>query len=76
VGRVFLVVGVPTVARKMDFVLKCVTLTNPAYGGPSQVGGSPAFSGFWYRVASLLGWFRAFLLPYTLYVHRLSAENK
>ena len=44
-GRVFLVVGVPTVARKMDFVLKCVTLANPAYGGPSQVGGSPDYAG-------------------------------
>ena len=44
-GRVFLAVGVPTVARKMDFVLKCVTLTNPAYGGPSQVGGSPDYAG-------------------------------
>ena len=31
---------------------------------------TPAFSGFWYRVASLLGWFRAFLLPYTLYGFR------
>jgi hypothetical protein len=36
---VFLLLGVPPVAREMDFVLKCVKLTNSTYGRLSQVGG-------------------------------------
>ena len=39
-ASVFLLLGVPTVLRKINFVLKCVQLTNPAYGGLSQVGDS------------------------------------
>ena len=41
----FLLVGVPTVLRKSTAVFVCENLTNPVYGGPSQVGGSPDYAG-------------------------------
>ena len=44
-GRVFLLLGVPTVARKSTAVFVCENLTNPEYGEPSQVGGSPDYAG-------------------------------
>ena len=37
--------GVPTVLRKIPAVFVCENLTNPEYGEPSQVGGSPDYAG-------------------------------
>ena len=69
VGRLFPLLGVPTVLRKLNTVFVCVNVINQHTADQVKLADHQStqsfkFSAFWYSVVTFFGWFRVSLLPY------------